>query len=206
MDLIAAPLQRIPRSQLAAFAGFAGAYIALQSVGPWLAGAAGAAASQARAARAAAPAAPAAAPEPAAAPAKVASENAPQELAGLHYTDCVECAELIAEKIEERVALARSKHAAGEEFDKAVTVLWGISVGKKTIFEEHDTTQAEFDASCQALLNGGGVGSRGANLATLRTVRDYARPRPRLSAASLVLLPEALSASRRAARRLSVQS
>lgn len=172
MDLIAAPLQRIPRSQLAAFAGFAGAYIALQSVGPWLAGAAGAAASQARAARAAAPAAPAAAPEPAAAPAKVASENAPQELAGLHYTDCVECAELIAEKIEERVALARSKHAAGEEFDKAVTVLWGISVGKKNIFEEHDTTQAEFDASCEALLNGGGVGSRGADLGALRAVRS----------------------------------
>ena len=79
-------------------------------------------------------------------------------------------AELIAEKIEERVALARSKHAAGEEFDKAVTVLWGISVGKKNIFEEHDTSRAEFDASCEALLNGGGVGSRGADLGVLRAV------------------------------------
>ena len=89
----------------------------------------------------------------------------------MHYTDCVECAQQIADKIEERVALARSKQASGEEYDKAVTVLWGISLGKKTIFEEHDTTQAEFDASCDALLNGGGVGSRGADLDALRSVR-----------------------------------
>lgn len=155
MDLVASTL-RMPRSQLAAMAGFAGAYVALQAVGPWLtetlAGA------NARPAEQTSPAAPA------------GGEKNSRGLAGLHYTDCVECAEMIADKIEERVALARSKHAGGEEYDKAVSVLWGISVGKKTIFEDHDTSQAEFDASCEALLNGGGVGSRGADLGKLRAV------------------------------------
>lgn len=161
MDLIASTL-RIPRSQLAAMAGFAGAYVTLQTVGPWLTGAnASAKREQSSAKR----------EQSSAAPAKALGEKTTQELAGLHYTDCVECAHLIADKIEERVALARSKHASGEEYDKAVSVLWGISVGKKTIFEEHDTSQAEFDASCGALLNGGGVGSRGADLGKLRAVR-----------------------------------
>ncbi len=164
MDLIASTL-RIPRSQVAAMAGFAGAYLALQAVGPFLSDAVG------RASRPA-PRQPAANSAPATAPATPPAEKDTQELAGLHYTDCVECAQLIADKIEERVALARSKRAGGEEYDKAVTVLWGISVGKKTIFEEHDTTQAEFDASCDALLNGSGVGSRGADLGALRAVRS----------------------------------
>ena len=166
MDLIASSL-RIPRSQVAAMAGFAGAYIALQAVGPWLTAAVeGASRPVGRKPAGAAPA-----PVPAPAP-KPSAEKETQELAGLHDRDCGEGAQLIADKIEERVALARSKRAGGEEYDKAVTVLWGISVGKKTIFEEHDTTQAEFDASCDALLNGGGVGSRGADLGVLRAVRS----------------------------------
>jgi hypothetical protein len=49
------------------------------------------------------------------------------------------------------------------EFTEACIAEW-----KPTIFEEHETTQAEFDASCGALLGGGGVGGRGANLAQLR--------------------------------------
>ena len=47
----------------------------------------------------AAPPAAAAAPTP----------EAQQKLAGLHFEDCLECANLIADKIEERVAVARKK-------------------------------------------------------------------------------------------------
>ena len=50
-------------------------------------------------AAAAATAAAAAAPTP----------EAQQKLAGLHFEDCLECANLIADKIEERVAVARKK-------------------------------------------------------------------------------------------------
>ena len=35
--------------------------------------------------------------------------EAQQKLAGLHFEDCLECANLIADKIEERVAVARKK-------------------------------------------------------------------------------------------------
>ena len=54
--------------------------------------------------------APAAAGAPAAAPAAAApTPEAQQKLAGLHFEDCLECANLIADKIEERVAVARKK-------------------------------------------------------------------------------------------------
>ena len=54
------------------------------------------------------------APAPAAAGAPAAAAAAPtpetqQKLAGLHFEDCLECANLIADKIEERVAVARKK-------------------------------------------------------------------------------------------------
>ena len=55
--------------------------------------------SSAPAGAAAAPPADAAAPTP----------EAQQKLAGLHFEDCLECANLIADKIEERVAVARKK-------------------------------------------------------------------------------------------------
>ena len=167
MDSIVSWIGEIPRSQAYTFAGFTAAYLALQYVDVHAANGGEVAAAPAPAPARRATAAPAPAPAPAPAAATPAA-NETQELAGLHFTDCVECATLIADKIEERVALARSKQAGGEEYDKAVMVLWGISVGKKTIFEEHETTQAEFDASCAALLGGGGVGSRGANLGELR--------------------------------------
>ena len=55
--------------------------------------------------------APAAAGAPAAAAAAAAAPTpeAQQKLAGLHFEDCLECANLIANKIEERVAVARKK-------------------------------------------------------------------------------------------------
>ena len=55
--------------------------------------------------------APAAAGAPAAAAAAAAAPTpeAQQKLAGLHFEDCLECANLIADKIEERVAVARKK-------------------------------------------------------------------------------------------------
>ena len=57
-----------------------------------------------------APAPAAAAGAPAAAPAAAApTPEAQQKLAGLHFEDCLECANLIADKIEERVAVARKK-------------------------------------------------------------------------------------------------
>ena len=52
------------------------------------------------------------APAPAGAPAAAAAAPTPeaqQKLAGLHFEDCLECANLIADKIEERVAVARKK-------------------------------------------------------------------------------------------------
>ena len=50
------------------------------------------------------------APAPAAAAAAAApTPEAQQKLAGLHFEDCLECANLIADKIEERVAVARKK-------------------------------------------------------------------------------------------------
>jgi len=70
------------------------------------------------------------------------------------------------------VSLARSKIAGGEEHEKAVGVLWGISVGKRSIFEERQTSQAEYDASCEALLSGGGVGSTGRDMRQLKTALD----------------------------------
>ena len=54
-----------------------------------------------------APAAPAGAAPPAAAAAP--TPEAQQKLAGLHFEDCLECANLIADKVEERVAVARKK-------------------------------------------------------------------------------------------------
>ena len=57
-----------------------------------------------------APAPAGAAGAPAAAPAAAApTPEAQQKLAGLHFEDCLECANLIADKIEERVAVARKK-------------------------------------------------------------------------------------------------
>ena len=56
--------------------------------------------------------APAPAPAGAAAAAPAAAAPTPeaqQKLAGLHFEDCLECANLIADKIEERVAVARKK-------------------------------------------------------------------------------------------------
>ena len=54
--------------------------------------------------------APAGAAAAATAPAAAApTPEAQQKLAGLHFEDCLECANLIADKIEERVAVARKK-------------------------------------------------------------------------------------------------
>jgi hypothetical protein len=51
--------------------------------------------------------------------------------------DAIECASQVAAKIEERVSLAKDKVQAGEDYEKAVGVLWGISVG-----EPHPVGQA----------------------------------------------------------------
>ena len=110
---------------------------------------------------------------PATPPSTPTPSPAEKTAAGLHFEDVVECAQQVAAKINERVALARSKVAAGEEYEKSVGVLWNISVGKKGIFEDHETSQAEFDASCAALLAGGGVGGRGRDMAPLRDVRIF---------------------------------
>ena len=54
--------------------------------------------------------APAGAAAAATAPAAAApTPETQQKLAGLHFEDCLECANLIADKIEERVAVARKK-------------------------------------------------------------------------------------------------
>ena len=73
--------------------GFAVSYLGLKYLSS------GESSAPAPAGAAAAPPAAAAAPTP----------EAQQKLAGLHFEDCLECANLIADKIEERVAVARKK-------------------------------------------------------------------------------------------------
>jgi hypothetical protein len=171
---LSARVRQLPPHQLAAgaFIGFGASYAALQ---PHPGGrkkfAPRPSSRQASAARDAARPSVPAAPAPAPATSRGPGTSSPGDAAaGLHFDDCVDCAQLIADKITERVSLARSKIAGGEEHEKAVGVLWGISVGKRSIFEERQTSQAEYDASCEALLSGGGVGSTGRDMRQLKTV------------------------------------
>ena len=163
MDMMLSPVRRMPPYQIACgiAVGFGATWLALRSdVSALLRAPAGATARVGQVGKVVASATPTPSP-------------AEKTAAGLHFEDVVECAQQIAAKINERVALARSKVAAGEEYEKSVGVLWNISVGKKGIFEDHETSQAEFDASCAALLAGGGVGGRGRDMAPLRDVRIF---------------------------------